>query len=82
MKTIDLTIELPSLEEILELASDQNIILKTTDGREFILAEVDDFDEEIELVRQHRELMEFLGQRSRKTKTFTLSQVREKLGLD
>jgi hypothetical protein len=81
MRTVDLATELPSLEEILELAGEENIILRTPDGREFVLAEVDDFDKEVELVRQHQDLMEFLAQRSQETKTFTLSQVREKLGL-
>jgi hypothetical protein len=81
MKTVDLATELPTLQEILDLAGEENLILRTPDGREFVLAEVDDFDKEVELVRQHRELMEFLDQRSRETKTITLSQVREKLGL-
>jgi len=80
MRTVDLATELPSLEEILELAGEENIILRTPDGREFVLAELDDFDKEVKLVREHPDLMEFLDERSRETKTFTLRQVREKLG--
>lgn len=81
MRTVDLTTELPTLAEILELAGEENIILRTPDGRVFVLAEVADFDKELELVRQHKDLMEFLGERSQETKTLTLSQVRAKLGL-
>jgi hypothetical protein len=80
MRTVDLATELPTLQEILELAGEENIILRTPDGREFVLAEVEDFDKELELVREHPDLMEFLDERSRETKTFTLRQVREKLG--
>jgi hypothetical protein len=79
MSTVDLATELPSLEEILELAGEENIILRTPEGREFVLAEVDDFDKEVKLVREHPDLMEFLDQRSQETKTFTLRQVREGL---
>ncbi len=81
MRTVDLATELPTLQEILELAGEENIILRTPDGREFVLAEVDDFDEEVQLVRRHQDLMEFLDQRSQETNTLTLAQVREKLGL-
>ena len=81
MKTLDVSDELPSVKELLDLASDENVILTTPEGREFILAEIDDFDRELELIRENDELMEFLRLRSSEDKTFTLSEVREKLGL-
>ena len=81
MRTLDVSKELPSVKDLLELAGGENLILRTAEGREFILAEIDDFDRELELVRQSKELMEFLEQRSLEEKTFTLSEVREKLGL-
>ena len=64
MKTIDLSEETPTLRELLEIASDENILLRTPEGREFVFAEVEDFDKEVELVRQHEELMQFLNERS------------------
>ena len=82
MKTVELTTIAPYLAELLDLASAENIILKTPEGREFVLAEVDDFDTEIALVRQNEELMALLEQRSREKKTYTLQQVREQLGLE
>ena len=82
MKTIDLTTQSPSVEELLHLATEGNLILKTSDGKEFVLAEVDDFDKEIALVRQNPELMELLDQRSKSGQTFSLDQVRAELGLD
>ena len=81
MRTLDISTELPSVKELLELASAENVILRTSEGREFILAEIDDFDRELELIRQNDELMEFLRLRSSEDKTFTLTKVREKLGL-
>ena len=81
MRTLDVSAERLSVKELLELASDENVILTTPEGREFILAEIDDFDRELELIRENDELMEFLRLRSSEDKTFTLSEVREKLGL-
>ena len=81
MKTIDLALPFPSLGELLELASQDNVILRTPEGREFVLAELDDFAQEIALVRQNESLVELLAERSRETTKHSLSQVREQLGL-
>ncbi len=81
MKTIHLSRENPALLDVLALADKDNIILRTQEGREFVLAEVNDFSREVELVRQHQELMAFLRQRSRETKTYTLKEARERLDL-
>jgi hypothetical protein len=81
MKIVDLSTEPLSLKDLLELVGQENLILRTPDGREFVLAEINDSDKEVELVRQNQELMDFLDQRSREEKTYTLSQVRKSLGL-
>jgi predicted RNase H-like HicB family nuclease len=44
--------------------------------------EVDDFGREVALVRQNQELMEFLDQRSRPGKTYTIDEARRLLGID
>jgi hypothetical protein len=79
MKTIDLTNTIPTVDELLDLAGGDPILVKTPTGREFVLAEVDDFDDEIERTRQNAELMAFLDERSREETTYTLEQVRELL---
>ncbi len=81
MKTVELTTIAPALAELLDLACEATLILKTPEGREFVLAEVDDLDTEIAFVRQNEELMALLAERSREKKTYTLAQVREQLGL-
>jgi hypothetical protein len=79
MKAIDLSTASPSLAEILELASEDNIILRTVEGRQFVLAEIDDFAEEVEKVRQNEALMKLLDERSAEPTTYTLKQVRDQL---
>ena len=81
MKIVELTAIAPALAELLELAAAETLILKTSEGREFVLAEVEDFATEIALVRHNEALMALLAERSREHKTYTLQQVREQLGL-
>ncbi len=43
-----------SLNELLNKARTENLIIRSADGDEFILAEIDDFDREIQLARKNR----------------------------
>jgi hypothetical protein len=81
MKTIKVSAQEKKLSGLLKKASQENLILRSHDGREFILAELDDFDREIELQRQNEELMRFLDERGREKATLSLDDVRKKLGL-
>jgi hypothetical protein len=82
MKSVDLACNTPNLPTLLRMASEDNLILCTADGREYVLAEVDDFDREVALVRQNQELMAFLEQRSRPSQTYTIDEARKILELD
>lgn len=79
MKTIDISPAV-SLQALLAQAGRENLILKTDDGREFVLAEVDQFDREIELTRQDRELREMLNQRGQEPASVSLHAARGRLG--
>lgn len=82
MKTVNLATTPSNLEDLLDLAGKEAVLLKTAEGREFILTEVDDdFDKEIESVRHNRGLLEFLDQRSGEKEALSLKQVRERLKL-
>jgi hypothetical protein len=65
----------------LRLAGDGNLILRTSEGKEFLLAEIKDFEGEAALVRENKELMRFLERRSRSARRYSVDQVREALGL-
>ena len=82
MRTVDVMSETsPGLRDLLELADEESLLLKTPDGREFILSEVDDLSHEIEQIRNNPELLAFLAERSREKETFSLDEVKRKLGL-
>jgi len=57
------------------------MIMRSPDGHEFILAEVDDFNGEIALTRKNKQLMELLDRRARQTKTVPLAEAKAKRGL-
>ncbi|MCX7045680.1 MAG: hypothetical protein NTX50_09385 [Candidatus Sumerlaeota bacterium] len=81
MKTIAISARSNAVNQLLKQALTENLILRSCDGREFILAEVDDFDREIELTRKNKKLMAFLDRCGRHTKTFSLEEAKIRLGI-
>jgi hypothetical protein len=81
MKTVIISSRARSIRELLAQASRDNLILRTSDGQEFILAEIDDFNREIELTRQNKALMKLLEARSKPKKRIPLAEARLQLGL-
>ena len=81
MKTVTISPRSRSIRELLAQASRDNLILRAPDGREFILAEIDDFNREIELTRQNKALMKLLAARSKPKKRISLAEARRQLGL-
>jgi len=81
MKTVAVSSRSGRLVELLEEARKENLILRTRDGTEFILAEIDDFDREIDLTRGNKKLMSFLEARARQKKTVSMADAKAELGL-
>lgn len=81
MRTIKVSRKSKTVNSLLKKARLENLILRSAEGDEFILAEVDDFNREIELARQNKQLMKLLGARARRKKTVPLDQARRQLGL-
>jgi hypothetical protein len=79
MKTIDLAAESVTLKKLLQFAGEENIILRTAEGREYLLAVIDDFAEEVAQVRKNDALMKTLKDRSQEEPAYTLAEVRKKL---
>jgi hypothetical protein len=79
MTKIDLKKKAPTLPQLLQLAGEDDVILETLEGRQFVLAEIDDFAAEIAAVVKNKALMTLLAERSKETKTVPLSEVRARL---
>jgi hypothetical protein len=81
MKVIELANDHPTLDEVIGLAKDGLVVLRRPDGSVFALSHVDDFDVEVELLKNNPEFMEFLRQRSQEKAAITLQDLRNELGL-
>lgn len=82
MKTIQVSKQSKTLNALLKRARHENVILRSAEGDEFILAEIDDFTREIELARQNKQLMKLLEARATKKATISVEEAKRRLGLD
>ena len=82
MKTIRVSKQARALLALLKRAKRDNVILRSPEGEEFILAEIDDFDREIELTRENRQLMKLLESRAKQKVTISMEEARRQLNLD
>ncbi len=63
MKSVDLRSENVDLSQLLHMAEDDAVLVVTEEGREFIVAEADDFDGEAEALRKSARFQSFLDRR-------------------
>jgi predicted NodU family carbamoyl transferase len=70
---------------MLEIARQEDLVLRAPDGQEFILSAIDDFEHEIALQRQNQKLMAFLDERfrqARQEKGIPLEDVKRQLRMN
>ena len=83
MKTVNIPTKAKTINSLLKKSSKgRTNVSRSPKGREFILAEIDDFDREIELTRQNKALMKFLDSRGKQTKAVKAAEVKKQLGLN
>jgi hypothetical protein len=81
MKVIELGSPHPTLDEVIGQAKDGALVLRKPDGTVFILSQVDDFDAEVELLKNSPDFMTFLRHLSRDEATISLQDLRKELAL-
>lgn len=88
MKTVDLVATPPTTEALLDLASEDSVIIRMPNGKAFLITEVDetadedDFADEVARTRRNKALMALLTERSKESGKYSLDQVRARFGLD
>ena len=80
MKVIELDQSDCSLDEVVDLAQDELVVLRRADGSVFALSHVDHFAVEVELLKNNAEFMAFLRQLSQEKATISLKDLRQELG--
>ncbi len=81
MKVIELERVHPTLDEVIGLAKAELVVLRRPDGSVFALSQVDDFDVEVELLKNNPEFMTFLSQLAQEKAAISLLDLRKELGL-
>ncbi len=69
-----------SVDDLLSIASRETVILRKPDSNGFVLAAIDDFDLEVELLRNNKEFMAYLDEVSNQEATISLEEVEKELG--
>jgi len=75
MKTIDLEKEKLDLAAVIKIARREPVLLLTPDGKEFCIAEADDFEKEVEALRGSQAFQRFLDERSASTGRIPLEDI-------
>ena len=74
MKIIELARLAPSLQELLAIARNESLLLRTESGEEFFLGMADELRSEATLLSQNLEFMRFLDERFAEKSTVTLEE--------
>lgn len=81
MTVIELANTRPTLDEVIGLAKDGVVVLRKPDGSAFALAALDDFEVEVQLLRNNPDFLSFLRQLSREEASISLEELRQELAL-
>jgi hypothetical protein len=79
MITLDLRQQAVTVEELLQIASADSVLIRTDDGQEFILESADEFDREVAMLGRSEKFMQFLAERSKEEGTIPLEQLKQDL---
>jgi len=81
MTVIKLAETHPTLDEVIGLAKDGVVVLQQPEGSAFVLAQLDDFEVEVELFRNNPDFLSFLRQLSREDASIPLDDLRKELAI-
>lgn len=78
-KIHELTNGHPDSVELLHFARQESVLLLTADGGEFFLSEADDFEAEVAALRASRAFQQFLDERSRPQRRFSIDEIEREI---
>jgi len=79
MKSVDLRTKSVDLLQLLRLAEEDAVLLVTPDGHEFILAEADDFEVEVEALRTSARFQSFLDRRMSEKSRVPIEEIEKEI---
>ena len=79
MKTINLDKKAPSVDELLDIARREVVLLVSQDGTSFVLEEADDFEREVTQLGNSGKFMKFLKERTHEKSVTSIEQLADDL---
>lgn len=79
MKTLDLTQQPMTVDDLLKLARSESLRIVAGDGSAFVLEGADDFDKEVELLGKSEKFQRFLSDRAKEPGVITMDDYRRSL---
>jgi hypothetical protein len=79
MKMINLAEATLDITDLIILAQQEPILLLTANGQEFLLAEADDFEREVALLRASQAFQQFLDERSANKRRIPLEEIEREI---
>ncbi len=81
MRIIELENEYPMLDNMLDIATQETVIFRKPGGAMYVLSQIDESDAEVELLKNNKELMEFLKKLSQEEPVISLDDLKNELSL-
>lgn len=79
MKRVDISSAPVSVTELLEMARDESLLVRTNKGDSFVVSHADEFAMEVELLRQNHAFLAMLDEFKEDRETIPLEQVEKQL---
>jgi len=79
MKTIDLAASPLTLNELLDSAHDEAVVVRSTDGRTYVLSAADDLSSEIDLLRRNHQFCALLDSLKQDRTRISLEEAKRRL---
>ncbi len=67
------------VNELIEQARNEPVLLLASDGSEFLISEADDFEKEVEMLRESQAFQDFLDKRAASEKRISLDELEKEI---
>lgn len=79
MKTIDISTKKSSVLELLNMAKEESVLVKTENGDTFVISSIDEFNSEVELLRKNHKFLSMLDSFKEEDENFSIDLVEKNL---
>ena len=79
MKTIELSQQHPTVEELLAMAANETLLIRSLGGGEFVLGSADDLGDEASILGRSPEFMSLIEERRKEPGSIPLSEIKARL---